>query len=41
MKKIIVLFALSWALIFVVSCGGSSKTGDTTDTGETVADNLA
>ncbi len=38
MKKILVVFVLFAALVFVVSCGGGSKTGDTTDTGETVTD---
>ena len=38
MKKILVVFALFAALIFVVSCGGGSKTGDSTDTGEVVND---
>lgn len=38
MKKFFVFFALFSALIFVISCGGGSKTGDTTDTGETVTD---
>lgn len=38
MKKIFATFALFAALIFVVSCGGGSKTGDTSDTGETVTD---
>lgn len=38
MKKIFVVFAVFAALIFVVSCGGGSKTGDTTDTGDTVTD---
>lgn len=36
--KIFVIFAVFAALIFVVSCGSGSKTGDTTDTGETVTD---
>ncbi len=34
MKKIFALFVVSAALIFVVSCGGGSKTSDTTDTGD-------
>jgi len=38
MKKIFALFVVSAALIFVVSCGGGSKTGDTSDTGDTVTD---
>ena len=39
MKKFFVSFALFAALIFVISCsGGSKKTDDTTDTGETVTD---
>jgi len=38
MKKIFVYFAVLAALIFVVSCGGGSKTGDTSDTGDTVTD---
>lgn len=38
MKKIFVVFAVFAALIFLVSCGGGSKTGDTTDTGDTVTD---
>lgn len=38
MKKFFVFFALFTALIFVISCGESSKTGDNTDTGETVTD---
>ena len=38
MKKILVVFALFAALIFVVSCGGGSKTGDKTDSGEVVND---
>ena len=39
MKKILVVLALFAALIFVVSCGGgSSKIGDSTDTGEVVND---
>ena len=39
MKKILVVFAIFAALIFVVSCGSSSKTGDNTDTGDTTTDN--
>ena len=38
MKKILVVLALFAALIFVVSCGGGSKTGDKTDSGEVVND---
>lgn len=38
MKKFFVVFAAFAALIFAVSCGGGSKTGDTSDTGETVTD---
>ena len=38
MKKIFAILAVFAALIFAVSCGGSSKTGDTSDTGETVTD---
>ena len=38
MKKFFTLFAISAALILVVSCGGSSKNDDKTDTGETVND---
>ena len=38
MKKILVFFALFTALIFVVSCGSSSKTDDKTDSGETLTD---
>ena len=38
MKKIFAVFALFAALVFVVSCGGGSKTSDDTDTGETVTD---
>ena len=38
MKKFFVFFAVFTALIFVISCGESSKTGDNTDTGETAAD---
>ena len=38
MKKFFVFFALFTVLIFVISCGESSKTGDNTDTGETVTD---
>ena len=33
MKKIFVYFAVLAAMIFVVSCGGGSTTGDNTDTG--------
>ncbi|MBP5434966.1 DUF1566 domain-containing protein [bacterium] len=39
MKKFFISFALFAALVFVISCGGGSKTSDTTDTGETVTDN--
>ena len=39
MKKILVVFAIFAALIFVVSCGGGSKTGDNTNTGDTTTDN--
>ena len=41
MKKILVVFALFAALIFVASCGGGSKSvnqNDESDTGETVTD---
>lgn len=39
MKKFFISFALFAALVFVVSCGGGgSKTGDNTDTGDTVTD---
>ena len=38
MKNFFALFAVFTALIFVISCGESSKTGDNTDTGETVTD---
>ena len=38
MKKNLALFAVFTALIFVISCGESSKTGDNSDTGETVTD---
>ncbi|MBQ4438914.1 DUF1566 domain-containing protein [bacterium] len=38
MKKFFVSFVLFAALIFVISCGGGSKTGDNTDTGEVVTD---
>ena len=39
MKKILVVFTLFAALIFVISCGGgSSKPADGSDTGETVTD---
>ena len=34
MKKFSVVFALFAAMIFVVSCGGGSKTSDNADTGE-------
>ena len=39
MKKILACFAIFAALIFVVSCGGGSKTGDNTNTGDTATDN--
>ena len=35
MKKILVVFAIFAALIFVVSCGGGSKNDDQTNTGDT------
>ena len=38
MKKLFVSLTLFATLIFVVSCGGSSKNDDKTDTGETVTD---
>ena len=38
MKKISVVFALFAALIFVVSCGGSSKNDEKTDSGDTIID---
>lgn len=38
MKKFLVLFAIFTVLMFVVSCGGSKKTEDDSDTGETVTD---
>ncbi|MBQ4438903.1 DUF1566 domain-containing protein [bacterium] len=38
MKKILVVFVLFAALVFVVSCGGGSKPADGGDTGETVTD---
>ncbi len=38
MKKFLVVFAVLAVLIFVVSCGGGSKTNDTTGTGDTVTD---
>ena len=38
MKKFLVCFAIFTTLIFVASCGDSSKTSDTTDTGEDVTD---
>ena len=38
MKNFFVSFALLIALIFVVSCGSSSKTDDNTDSGEIVTD---
>ena len=41
MKKFLVCFAIFTALIFVVSCGGSKKTDDKTDTGDTVTDDDA
>ena len=33
MKKILVVFALFAAMFLMISCGGGSKTGDTSDTG--------
>ena len=39
MKRFFACFAVFAALVFVVGCGGGSKTSDTTDTGETVTDN--
>ena len=41
MKKILVVFALFTALIFVVGCGGGSKSVYNTDPGDTVTDNDA
>ena len=41
MKKILACFAIFAALVFVVSCGSGSKTGDNTDTGDTATDNDA
>ena len=38
MKKFLACFALFAALIFVIGCGSSSKTGDNTDTGDTTTD---
>ena len=38
MKKFFVPLALFAALIFVISCGGSSKTYDEPDSGETLTD---
>ena len=38
MKNFFVVFALLSAMFLVISCGGGSKTGDTSDTGETVTD---
>ena len=39
MKKFLVCFAVFAAMVLMVSCGGgSSKTGDATDTGESVSD---
>lgn len=38
MKKFFVVFALLCAMVLMISCGGGSKTGDTSDTGETVTD---
>ncbi len=38
MKKILVVFAIFAALIFVIGCGSSSKTGNNTDTGDTTTD---
>ena len=39
MKKLLACFAIFAALVFVVSCGSGSKTGDNTDTGDTATDN--
>ena len=41
MKKIFAACAVFAALIFAVSCGGSKKVYDTTDTGDTATDNDA
>lgn len=41
MKKFLVCFAIFTALIFVVSCGGSKKIYDDSDTGDTATDNDA
>ena len=38
MKKILLVFALFAAMLLMISCGGGSKSGDTTDTGEVVTD---
>ena len=38
MKKIQACFVIFTALIFIVSCGGGSKTSDNSDTGDTVTD---
>ena len=38
MKKILACFAIFATLIFVASCGSSSKTGNNTDTGDTTTD---
>lgn len=38
MKRFFACFAIFAALIFVTSCGSSSKTGDNTDTGDTTTD---
>ena len=38
MKKILACFVIFTALIFIVSCGGCSKTSDNSDTGDTVTD---
>ena len=38
MRRFFAVFAVFTALIFVISCGEGSKTGDNTDTGETVTD---
>ncbi len=33
MKKFFIVFAVLAAMFLMISCGGGSKTGDTTDTG--------
>ena len=38
MKKFFAVFALFCAMVLMISCGGGSKTGDTSDTGEDVTD---